>query len=871
MTICFQRLFPMGLTSKGRLWLATFSRALLLAAPCWLCLPPAEGAVSTQQGVVAPSLDDGPILQEVEFEGLSTFPEDVVLEALGLEIGKPLQFMQREQRVASLFRDYGLFVQRIVPTEVPGGVSLIIAILEFEVDLEPGFIGNDSFDEEKLREWAGLLDRSELYLHEAEGVVQRLVEGYRRAGYHFVEVVWVASDPLPGQRVRDLVFVVREGPKVRCINVQVTGNDSLPDSGFLFWRGGLREMASPKITGRGIFSWFGSVFIEEELRADLVAMRQVYRDGGWLDAEVQLEPLEFNDRRDKVSVVVHVDEGRKYTVASVDLVALEIDVDADGQLVEREVPFVFPKDDLLAEIELNSSGPYDAARRNHDRLILQSYYGERGHLAAARFLNPSQANGFRVLEPDVLLDPVRAEVHVLLKIVQGRSRRVRAIEISGNTHTHDDVLRREISILPGEPADLEEIQRSLQRIRSLGYFLDQQDPNHRPPTFRFREVPNEPEAVDIEYLVEEGRVVNFQLQGGVASDSGLVGLISLSHSNFDYTEVPSGLFAAPGEIYRREAFHGNGESLAIDLSPGSRISFWRFSYRHPDLFGDHFDRWGAAVEALNRDRIYRTNDEDRTHLKLDTIRRYGQGDLSLRFGPIWQRIKLEGLESGTLPDTLLNSSLDTTFVGLGSRLSWSQLDNRRIPREGTYGYGELSYFGGRLGGDEDLVKFEGHFEQYFKLAGLGGEVDPVLLLEVGAGVAVPFGDSDQTHYSERWFLGGSRRLRGFEFRGVGPNEGAHPIGGETMVYGSLELRWPLFSTPIPGTTQRAEMFRGGPFVDFGVLDRNAWDLDMDELRVSYGLNFALVRPIPISFNLGWPLREGEGDDLRVFSFSLSLR
>ncbi|MEO2145404.1 MAG: BamA/TamA family outer membrane protein, partial [bacterium] len=104
-----------------------------------------------------------------------------------------------------------------------------------------------------------------------------------------------------------------------------------------------------------------------------------------------------------------------------------------------------------------------------------------------------------------------------------------------------------------------------------------------------------------------------------------------------------------------------------------------------------------------------------------------------------------------------------------------------------------------------------------------------------------------------------------------PNEGDHPIGGETMVYGSLELRWPLFSTPIPGTTQRAEMFRGGPFLDFGVLDRNAWDLDMDELRVSYGLNFALVRPIPISFNLGWPLREGEGDDLRVFSFSLSLR
>ena len=180
-------------------------------------------------------MNDGPILQAVKFVGLDSFPDDVVLEALGLEIGNPLQPMQREQRVASLFRDYGLFVQRIIPEDVPGGVLLEIMILEFEVDLEPSFIGNASFDEEKIREWAGLIDRSELYLHEADGVVQRMTEGYRRAGYHFVEVSWVASAPLPGNRVRDLVFLIREGPKVRCVNVDIVGNESLPDAGFLFW------------------------------------------------------------------------------------------------------------------------------------------------------------------------------------------------------------------------------------------------------------------------------------------------------------------------------------------------------------------------------------------------------------------------------------------------------------------------------------------------------------------------------------------------------------------------------------------------------------------------------------------------------------
>jgi outer membrane protein assembly factor BamA len=92
-----------------------------------------------------------------------------------------------------------------------------------------------------------------------------------------------------------------------------------------------------------------------------------------------------------------------------------------------------------------------------------------------------------------------------------------------------------------------------------------------------------------------------------------------------------------------------------------------------------------------------------------------------------------------------------------------------------------------------------------------------------------------------------------------------------MVYLSTELRWPLFTTPIPGTSQRRELFRGGPFIDLGLLDPEAWSFDTEELRASWGFSFALVQPLPIVFNLGWPLREGEGDDLEVFTFSLASR
>lgn len=40
------------------------------------------------------------------------------------------------------------------------------------------------------------------------------------------------------------------------------------------------------------------------------------------------------------------------------------------------------------------------------------------------------------------------------------------------------------------------------------------------------------------------------------------------------------------DIYRKEAFHGNGETLSIDLSPGSEDNFWRILYRYPNLFAE---------------------------------------------------------------------------------------------------------------------------------------------------------------------------------------------------------------------------------------------------------------------------------------------
>ena len=53
-----------------------------------------------------------------------------------------------------------------------------------------------------------------------------------------------------------------------------------------------------------------------------------------------------------------------------------------------------------------------------------------------------------------------------------------------------------------------------------------------------------------------------------------------------------------------------------------------------------------------------------------------------------------------------------------------------------------------------------------------------------------------------------------------------------------------------------------------MLDPDEFSLDFDELRISTGFLFGISFPVPLTFSFGFPLREGEGDDLQVFEFEI---
>ncbi len=829
---------------------------------------------------------ENPPLVEVEVTGARRYRAEQLIAALGHPLGVPLDIELIEAGQETLWKAF-LTRAKVDVVEVEGGVKLILDVYEMPFDLEPRFVGNDRVKTQKLLQWAQLEERGEIYHHQVARVARRILDGYRNDGYHWAKVETILGDPesesgelsATGEAdAIDVIFRIQEGPVVRVNEVKIHGNKSLPDYGFGFWKGGLRHLAQTKLRGPHFFNWFGSRFIEEELEADIVALKGVFHDKGFTDAIVELEYLEWSEDRSSVTPHIIVDEGLAYYVRSLSIVGVRLVEGPNGQIEEVEEKLFLSQDELLELCKLGPGVRYELGLQRIDARKLETYYGERGYLS-----HPSldRLENWTFLEPELLFDIEEHTVDVTYRLAQGRKRFIREVLFAGAQHTRDRVLRREVTMLEGKEANVKNITRSLQRIRQTNFFSDPSKPlEHKDPLYRFKPT-DDPEYVDLEYLVDEGRVVDFQIAGGVDSNSGAFGLISLSMRNFDVTDTPDSIWSVFGDIYRKEALHGAGQQFDVQLSPGSEINRWRVHFLEPDLFRTHFNRYSLDLEVARQERQFRVFDEDRGTRRVRIGRNFTP-DFTTFIGYLDSDVTVDDVDGGGLQDfsdpldTLLPGSLrrqeaagKLDFNAVTLDFVYRHLDSFRNPREGWSVSWRNSFYDESLGGDAEFVKSSVTLDYYTQVGDDIEEVREGVHVNLGFGIADPYGSSVEVPYTERFFLGGFRTLRGFSFRGVGPNAGGQPLGGETFLHGSLEYRFPIHVIQQPGTFQDIEMFRIVPFVDFGVLDPEAFSLDADELRISAGIGFGIAYPFPVTFNLGFPLKEGFGDDRQVFSFNLS--
>ncbi|MDZ4774428.1 MAG: BamA/TamA family outer membrane protein [Planctomycetota bacterium] len=831
--------------------------------------PDAPPATSVQSG------RDRPITG-IQVVGARRYTAAQLVNALGAKVGEPVDVAGIEKGIEVLWDAFRVSAD-VRYRNVPTGVELELVVVEMNVDLEPRFVGNAEIDVEKLKKWSLLENKGELFLYQSERVRQRLLEGYKKEGFAFAEidVVRRGSDSGAAEKeLPDVIFEIREGPKVRVKDVVIRGNDAMPEKGMWWWRDGLTKLAKTELSGPWIFNWFGEKYSKETLDADVLAMREVYRDRGYLDAVVEIERTEFTP--DHTGVVLHVvvDEGPVYTVSSIELVGAKHEFDSSARAFDDSpVPLLFAKDELEKLLKIQVGKPFTRVVRAADSTALRDYYGSRGYLS-----HPSlQTDYFEFLEPELVFDADHHTVAVKYRLAQGRKRYIREVMFDGAVHTRDRVVRREVDMLPGEVADLTKIRKSLSRITGTSFFSDDAQPlQHREPSFTFKPT-DDPSLVDLEYAVEEGKVVNFQIQGGVDSNSGIFGRLSMIMRNFDIADPPSTPWSTFGELFDKEAFHGAGQELELDFSPGTVVNSYRARFLEPDLFRTHFNRYSLELDLYRRERSQRFFDEDRNERRVRIGHEFTR-NFTAFVGYTNQNIRVTALESNLidlnepdvlpLPDSIYQQEGTTNLSGVTLDFSFRDVDQVTNSKNGVTANWKNALYGGFAGGDYDFFKSYIETDAYWQIADSEREVAPGFHVGVGAGISQGYGDTSETPYTERYFLGGSRILRGFAYRGVGPNRGRNALGGETYVSGTLEFRYPLYSVTQPGSYRELETFRLTLFTDAGILGVDTWEAPFDDLRWTAGFGLGMVQPFPISLNFGFPIESGEGDRRQTFSFTI---
>ena len=113
---------------------------------------------------------------------------------------------------------------------------------------------------------------------------------------------------------------------------------------------------------------------------------------------------------------------------------------------------------------------------------------------------------------------------------------------------------------------------------------------------------------------------------------------------------------------------------------------------------------------------------------------------------------------------------------------------------------------------------------------------------------------------ERYFEGGFRSMRGFQFRGISPLVNDIRVGGDFMMLNSLEYQIPVKAN---------DHLYFVAFVDSGTVESS---MEIKNYRVSagFGVRFVvpMLGPVPIALDFGFPIVKGPGDKEQVFSFWL---
>ena len=536
---------------------------------------------------------------------------------------------------------------------------------------------------------------------------------------------------------------------------------------------------------------------EAKLQQDVDAVREWYQNHGFID--VQIPEIRRERANGRMIIVIPVVEGRKYYI---------------GRIMVKGTKVTTPEK-VRAIMKMKEGDPYSPKAIRDEAKKIADGYGSGGYVDL-------------VVQPQGIPSGP-SKIDVTFTIEEGNQSFVQRINIIGNTRTKDKVIRREVLVTPGEIYSTTRVETSKKRLDNLGYFS------------RVETYPEETGVVgrkDLTVQVEEKRTGSLNFGAGFSTIDNIVGFVELTQGNFDITNWPN--------------FTGGGQKFRLRLQYGAERKDFILAVTEP-YFLDR--RLSLGGELYYREANFLSSVYDQRNYGFSVVARKPLG----RFTSISLGYRLENIEIFdvlvTASDEIKDEEGTRTKSVITSNVLFDTRDNPFFTHRGQRVSFTPYVAGGFLGGDTQTFGLDLEGSQYWTLP-----YDLILVLNAEVAVVDTWGSGDEVPIYDRLYLGGGNDLRGFEFRDVGPrDEDGEPIGGQTLVRGTIELTFPIIEGKV----------RGAVFYDAGFVEPKPFNLG-GRLASDVGIGVRLDLPVgPLRLDYGIPIQtDHDGESGGKFNFNV---
>ncbi len=768
------------------------------AAPSDILAPDVTLPSAVVPAPALPGLTD-PVISAIEVRsaGSAVVDRNRVLSNMSLKIGGTYTPEKSDQDIKNLISSGVAANVNIVPEMVSSSSVRLIVIVEGRTNLgEVLFLGNTALSARTLELEVDLKLGTVVDDARLQEASTKIREAYQKKGFPDIDVRY-QQDKLPDTGFTRVTFYITEGDRALLKSIRFDGNTIYTE----------RELR--KLVEVGDRDWWRvwnltKRISSEKLEKDVAAIQKKYQDNGYMNAKVT--SVDRVPNGDKVDVVFRISEGQKFDITAVGIEGMT----------------TYPREELLPSLYLTAGEPYSAESINTDVKTIRDYYGARGYadVMVRPRINKSGAT----------------QLAVTYVVTENQRSYIRRINIDGNQKTKDEVIRRELAVLPGEEFNTTKLEISRRRLAGLGYFADQGGVDLFPvdtDTAGYK---------DVNITVQEKSTGNFTVGAGFSSIDNLIGILEVSQTNFDLWNWPN--FTGAGQKFRSRIQYGTRRrDFSVEFQEpwflGERLAFGtEFFYRDLYFLSDYFDQnvFGTSLsltKPLGENTRLR-GEYTLQHVSIDNFR--------------WDSSPTLRLEEGDY----VQSTLSGSFI----------YDTRRgdelfsVIRSGNKFQFDLGVSG--LGGDVQTYDVGLSGATYFSFP-----FDTVLKLE-GALESINEWGSDRVPIFQRKFLGGANNLRGFDYRDVGPrDENDEPLGGNTSAYFTAEYNFPLFWK-----------FRGIVFADIGMVSSDFLDFGGDwNSDVGVGVHLYGIMPnAPIRIEVGFPVMSDDYNDNGArFNFNIGAK